>query len=195
MIRWTLLFIIECVNFDYYLILISSKSLQCATLHWVRHGRSHVCGNIIIWHSHRKPWKNNLESWKKNLKSRMLKGWIFTCRATMIELYNVSDLRVYLTHTLIGYVCWIISGSHYASIKMERHRVYVWIQRYYAVRIFFMIRYFTDIDILAVGAIPSLRLPHPPHWKRGQHSRIPIGFVQGTFSICDFWQNTISFFL
>ena len=27
---------------DYYWILICSKSLQCVTLHWVRHGRSHI---------------------------------------------------------------------------------------------------------------------------------------------------------
>ena len=34
---------------DYYWILICSKSLQCATLHWVRHGRSQISYvNIII---------------------------------------------------------------------------------------------------------------------------------------------------
>ena len=27
---------------DYYWILICSKSLQCATLHWVRHEQSHI---------------------------------------------------------------------------------------------------------------------------------------------------------
>ena len=39
--RWTLLLLDLC-ELDYYWILISSKNLQCATLHWVRHGRSHI---------------------------------------------------------------------------------------------------------------------------------------------------------
>ena len=32
---------------DYYWILICSKSLKCPTLHWVRHGRSHITATTM----------------------------------------------------------------------------------------------------------------------------------------------------
>ena len=36
---------------EYYWILICSKSLQCATLHQVRYGRSHIPGRFCIFYS------------------------------------------------------------------------------------------------------------------------------------------------
>ena len=74
---------------DYYWILISSKSLQCATLHWVRHGRSHI-------------WKS---SYQTMILCTNIFGLIFLTRWPLyLTVYSINDCR-----QPDIYSCWITS--------------------------------------------------------------------------------------